>query len=102
MSILLVKSFNVFLSVIIFINPISIVVMPLLVLCGLPSSGKTTLTQRFVDYFRSQYPSIVVEIVDDDGIIGAFRQSIFNDSHKVIFKFNQSLYLFFNAGTRTT
>ncbi|VDN20570.1 unnamed protein product [Gongylonema pulchrum] len=56
--------------------------MPLLVVCGGPSSGKSTVIDRICGHFRSQGIEHI-EIVADCTSSGAFSREIYSDSHKV-------------------
>ncbi|VDM46749.1 unnamed protein product [Toxocara canis] len=54
--------------------------MPLLLICGGPSSGKTTVAGRIAAYLESQ-GVISVEIISDE-CNGNFSRTIYNDSRK--------------------
>uniref|UniRef100_A0A914WIW7 Protein KTI12 homolog n=1 Tax=Plectus sambesii TaxID=2011161 RepID=A0A914WIW7_9BILA len=57
--------------------------MPLLIVTGLPSSGKTTVSERIADFFKSKDGKAAqnVQIVSDD-LNGSYSSSIYNDSHQ--------------------
>lgn len=55
--------------------------MPLIVVTGKPSSGKTTVTRRFCEYLRSKGID-QVEVVSDDRN-ASFSRSQCKDSNKV-------------------
>ena len=40
--------------------------MPLVLLCGLPCSGKTSRAKEFVEYLKSHFPSTVVHLLSDE------------------------------------
>lgn len=57
--------------------------MPLLLISGGPSSGKTTVGGRIAKYFESR-GFHAVEIISDE-CNGNFSRRIYNDSNKVCF-----------------
>lgn len=57
--------------------------MPLVVVCGKPSSGKSTLAECFCKFIVTK-KSRQVEVVSDNRN-ASFSRSIYRDSHKVMF-----------------
>ncbi len=56
--------------------------MPLLLISGLPASGKSTIVARIMDYFKSRDYRNAIAVIDD-ACNPAFSRLIYNDSHKV-------------------
>lgn len=42
--------------------------MPLLVICGPPASGKTTRANKLKDYMKTNYPNIIVNILNEESL----------------------------------
>lgn len=57
--------------------------MPLLLISGGPSSGKTTIAERIAEYFKS-CGFHAVEVISDE-CNGNFSRNIYNNSSKVCF-----------------
>ena len=55
--------------------------MPLLVMTGYPSSGKTTRVTTIVDFFLAKYPDLKIVVVNDEQFTGFDREKIFSSSH---------------------
>eukprot|EP00106_Octopus_bimaculoides_P021614 XP_014789056.1 PREDICTED: protein KTI12 homolog [Octopus bimaculoides] len=53
--------------------------MPLVILCGLPCSGKSTVSQSLASYFREQSKNVDIISIHS---IGLDRNSLFADSMK--------------------
>lgn len=45
--------------------------MPLILLCGYPCSGKTTITEKLVEMLREEKPECDIEIVSEEAIAKA-------------------------------
>ncbi|VDM95962.1 unnamed protein product [Thelazia callipaeda] len=63
--------------------------MPLMVVCGNPSSGKSTVTKYFCQYMKSKRTQEVVVISDSNN--GSFSRTVYNDSrlerdHRAVLK----------------
>lgn len=55
--------------------------MPLLIVSGGPSIGKTTIVNRVVDYFK-EHGYANIHVIKDDQALN-FSRAHYNDSHKV-------------------
>lgn len=40
--------------------------MPLIVVCGLPNSGKSVRTKEIVEYLRKKKPDLSVKLISED------------------------------------
>ena len=55
--------------------------MPLLLVCGLPCSGKTSCVEKFVSFLASNYPACSVEVLGEESL-GLSRDCWFMSSEK--------------------
>jgi len=55
--------------------------MPLIVMCGVPSSGKSTTATKVADYFQKEHGK-VVNIVREDQLYRGLKNDILNDSRQ--------------------
>ncbi|KAI6657762.1 Protein KTI12-like [Oopsacas minuta] len=53
--------------------------MPLLLVCGLPCSGKSSCVKEFISFLSSQYPAYSVEVVGEENL-GLSRECWFESS----------------------
>lgn len=55
--------------------------MPLLIITGYPSSGKTTRARKLTAHFTAKYPEKKVIVVNDEQFTGFDREKIYSSSH---------------------
>ena len=65
--------------------------MPLIVLCGVPQSGKTTIANKIVDFYAKNHPQLEVVLLNEEKF-NINKQAVYND-----YKEEKSLRGFFRS-----
>ena len=55
--------------------------MPLIVICGPPSCGKTTKAKELIEYIKSQKPNISIELINEEKF-EINKEEIYSDNFK--------------------